>query len=87
MSEKRNRSAGVCGRREVVSNTPGAEWSAETESAFGAIQKTGRLHRLPAIRLFRRCDGNVTKALDIAKAAAMRKANGNAGFKKAEEGK
>lgn len=43
------------------------EWTHEEESAFKQIMGVGSLERLPAIRLYRRCKDDLTKALQIAK--------------------
>jgi hypothetical protein len=45
-------------------------WTEQEEQAFADIMAAGRLERLPAIRLFRRCKDNLTRALVIATAEA-----------------
>lgn len=42
-------------------------WTSFEEKDFALIQQAGHLGRLEAIRLYRRCGGDVTKALAIAK--------------------
>jgi hypothetical protein len=42
-------------------------WTSEEESAFQQIMAVSDLERLPAIRLFRRCNDDLAKALKIAK--------------------
>lgn len=44
-------------------------WSEVEERDFARVMETGKLKRLPAIRLYRRCRGNLDKALAIAVAA------------------
>lgn len=43
-------------------------WTPEEEAAFARLMEVGRLERVPAIRLYRRCGGNLDRALRIAEA-------------------
>lgn len=42
-------------------------WTSAEERAFGRIMRAGLLERLPAIRLYRRCESSELKALNIAR--------------------
>jgi hypothetical protein len=46
------------------------EWTEQEERAFADLMKAGRLERLPAIRLYRRCKDDLTRALAVAVAEA-----------------
>ena len=52
----------------VRGNKPISAWTPEEEAAFARLMKVGPLERLPAIRLYRRCRGNLDRALRIAEA-------------------
>ncbi len=41
-------------------------WTPEEEAAFAKIMMTGDLERLPAIRLWKRCNKDLGKALPLA---------------------
>jgi hypothetical protein len=45
-------------------------WTEQEEQTFADLMKAGRLERLPAIRLYRRCNDNLGRALAIATAEA-----------------
>jgi hypothetical protein len=45
-------------------------WSELEEKDFAELMEVGHFERLPAIRLYRRCWGSLTKALAIAQANA-----------------
>jgi hypothetical protein len=47
--------------------TKQSEWTTTEETAFQQIAQAGQLERLPAIRLYRRFRGDLSKALHIAK--------------------
>jgi hypothetical protein len=42
-------------------------WTPSEEDAFSQLMTAGRISRLEAIRLFRRCRGGLDRALEIAK--------------------
>jgi hypothetical protein len=46
------------------------EWNQQDETAFAELMRVGRLERLPAIRLYRRCGDNLARALGVASAEA-----------------
>jgi hypothetical protein len=43
-------------------------WAVAEELAFDELMSAGNLERLPAIRLFRRCGGDLKRAVEIARA-------------------
>jgi hypothetical protein len=43
-------------------------WTATEEQAFSRLMEAGRMERMKAIRLYRRCKGNLKRALAIAAA-------------------
>jgi hypothetical protein len=45
-------------------------WNQSEEDAFLQLMTAGRITRLEAIRLFRRCRGGLDRALEIAKSEA-----------------
>jgi hypothetical protein len=45
-------------------------WTPDEEQAFARLMQAGRIERLPAIRLYRRCNGDLTRALAVAVADA-----------------
>jgi hypothetical protein len=45
-------------------------WSELEERDFAKVMEAGKLERMPAIRLYRRCRGNLDRALVIATANA-----------------
>ncbi len=45
-------------------------WSEVEERDFAKVMEAGKLERMPAIRLYRRCRGNLDLALAIATASA-----------------
>jgi hypothetical protein len=49
-------------------------WTDAEEKAFSQLMAAGRLERLPAIRLFRRCKSRLEKAMPIATAEAPNEA-------------
>ena len=47
-----------------------SEWTEQEERAFAEIMAAGKIERLPAIRLYRRCRGDLRKALKYARKQA-----------------
>jgi hypothetical protein len=45
-------------------------WTPAEEQAFSELMQAGRIKRMEAIRLYRRCGSNLTRALTIATAGA-----------------
>jgi hypothetical protein len=45
-------------------------WTATEEKAFAQLMEAGRLERVPAIRVYRRYKGNMTRAMGLATAEA-----------------
>ena len=50
-----------------INEKTGKGWSDEEEAAFAQLMEAGGMERLPAIRLYRRMDCNLEKALRHAK--------------------
>jgi hypothetical protein len=45
-------------------------WTPAEEEAFSQLKEIGRLKRMEAVRLYRRCKGNLNRAISIAAAGA-----------------
>jgi hypothetical protein len=45
----------------------GKGWTDEEEQVFAEIMRAGRLERLPAIRLYKRCRSNASEAVTLAR--------------------
>jgi hypothetical protein len=45
-------------------------WTPAEEEAFSQLMEIGRLKRMEAVRLYRRCKGNLNRAISIAAAGA-----------------
>jgi len=64
----------------------GKGWTYEEEKAFAEIMAAGGLERLPAIRLYRRFKGSLTKSLKYALEAGARKESVRDRFKRRLQG-
>lgn len=56
-----------------INPNTGRGWTDEEERAFARIMATGQMERMSAIRLYRRCRGNLAKALKYATESAFAK--------------